>query len=320
MNAQAGSELIKYPTIELATRADIDQIVALRRTCMPHVATTENLVEWQFFSNPLGSAKVYVIRSDEGLVSMIATLPRAIRVMGEVRKGRTMVDIMTLPSYRGKGIAHQHGLRCWQDMTDAGELAYILPNQHSEKSFRRAGWTELFRVPLRVGKVAPGAHEPFHHTYQEIETFDSRTTDIWNRCPFTVGVHRDAAYLNWRYSKPDCTYHRFMVDNDQGVVVLKLYAEGEKSLVHICELFVADSQPDLIEDALCFCHDFAEHAGADTLTCWLPGGHADEPVYTAFGFEIKHIERFIFYKPAIEADKDLKDAPWHFSQGDSDVF
>ena len=125
---------MKKPTIDLATPEDIDQIVALRQTCMPHVPTTRTLVEWQFFKNPLGTANVYVIRSDKGLVSMIATLPRPIRVNGEVRKGRTMVDIMTDPTYRGQGLAHQHGFRCWQDMTNADELAYILPNQNSERS------------------------------------------------------------------------------------------------------------------------------------------------------------------------------------------
>lgn len=306
--------------IELATHEDIEQIVALRQHCMPHVPTTRSLADWQLFNNPLGQANVYVIRSPEGLVSMIATLPRDIRVQGEVRKGRTMVDIMTLPAYRGQGIAHQHGFRCWQDMTDAGELAYILPNQNSVKSFRRAGWIELSRVPLRLAKVDQNVNKPFRHSYQKIETFDSRATDIWNRCPFPVGVHRDAAYLNWRYSKPDCVYNCFMIDDDQGIVVLKLFSEGNKSMAHICELFVADAQPSLLEDALSFCRDFAVRSRAETLTCWLSAGHADEPVYTAFGFNTEHVERFIFYKPAIASDKALREIPWHLSQGDSDVY
>jgi len=308
------------PTIEMATRADIDQIIALRQACMPHVPTSKSLIEWQFFKNPLGTSNVYVIRSSAGLVSMIATLPRNIRVRDEVRKGRTMVDIMTLPDYRGQGLAHQHGFRCWQDMTDAEELAYILPNQHSQKSFRRAGWTELSRVPLRLAKVDQSASRPFSHTYQKLESFDSRATDIWDSCPFPVGVHRNAAYLNWRYSKPDSVYNCFMIGDDQGVVVLKLFSEGSKRLAHICELFVTDSQPALVEDALLFCHDFATRSSAKTLTCWLSEGHVDEPVYTAFGFKIQHLERFIFFKPAIASDKTLKDITWHFSQGDSDVY
>jgi len=312
--------MMEKPIIELATYEDIDQIIALRQTCMPHVLTTKSLVEWQFFKNPLGTANVYVIRSPAGLVSMIATLPRNIRVRGEVRKGRTMVDIMTLPDYRGQGIAHQHGSRCWQDMTDAGELVYILPNQHSEKSFRRAGWTELSRVPLRLIKVDQSARRPFSRAYQKIESFDSRATDIWNSCPFPVGVHRDGPYLNWRYSKPDNVYSCFMIGDDQGVVVLKLFSDGSNCLAHICELFVTDSQPSLVADALLFCHDFATRSSAKTLTCWLPEGHADEPVYTAFGFKIEQLERFIFFKPAIASDKALKNIPWHFSQGDSDIY
>ncbi|MCB2167793.1 MAG: GNAT family N-acetyltransferase [Deltaproteobacteria bacterium] len=320
MDALGENGVMKNPTIELATHEDIEQIVDLRQHCMPHVPTSKSLVEWQFFKNPLGTANVYVIRSSAGLVSMIATLPRNIRVRGEVRKGRTMVDIMTVPAYRGKGIAHQHGFRCWQDMTDACEIAYILPNQHSEKSFRRAGWTELMRVPLRLIKVASGALKPFHNVYQKVESFDSRATEVWNRCPFPVGVHRDADYLNWRYSKPDSVYSQFMIGDDQGVIVLKLFSDGTNSLAHICELFVADSQPSVVEDALRFCHDFAARSGADTLTCWMSEGHVDESVYTAFGFKLEHPERFIFFKPAIASDKALKEIPWHFSQGDSDVY
>jgi len=312
--------MMETPSIELATPEDVDRIVALRQSCMPHVQTTRRLVEWQFFKNPLGTANVYVIRSDTGLVSMIATLPRPMRVNGEVRKGRTMVDIMTDPTHRGQGLAHQHGLRCWQDMSDAGELAYILPNQNSEKSFRRAGWTELMPVPLRSAKVVKGVQKPYQRNYQKVETFDDRATDIWNRCPFPIGVHRDVDYLNWRYSKPDCIYHRFLVDDDQGLLVLKFFSEGDKHLVHICELHVADTQPSLVEDTLWFCHDFALRLGADTLTCWLSQGHPDESVYSTFGFRMEHLERFIFFKPAIESDNTLKETPWHFSQGDSDVY
>jgi len=312
--------MMETPSIELATPEDVDQIVALRHTCMPHVQTTRRLVEWQFFKNPLGTANVYVIRSKTGLDAMIATLPRPIRVNGEVRKGRTMVDIMTDPARRGKGLAHQLGFRCWQDMANAGELAYILPNQNSENSFRRAGWTELMRVPLRSAKVVTDARKPHRHAYQKVGSFDALATDIWDRCPFAVGVHRDTDYLNWRYSKPGCTYHRFLVDGDQGLLVLKFYSEGDKRLVHICEMHVAGRQPSLVADALLFCHDFALRLNADTMTCWLSGGHADESVYAAFGFQVEHLDRFIFFKPGNESDNTLKTASWHFSQGDSDVY
>jgi hypothetical protein len=173
---------------------------------------------------------------------------------------------------------------------------------------------------MRSTKVVNDPHKPYHHSYQNVESFDTRATDIWDRCPFPVGVHRNAVYLNWRYNKPDCTYHRFLIDNDQGLLVLKFYSEGDKRLVHVCELHVAGSQSSLVADALRFCHDFSLHLEADTLTCWLSKGHTDESVYSTFGFQVEHPERFIFFKPGFESDKPLKTASWHFSQGDSDVY
>lgn len=312
---------MEKPTIELATRGDIDQIVALRQTCMPHVTTTKELIEWQFFDHPAGPAKIYVIRSQEGIVSMYTAVQQHVRIQGEVRKARMVQDVMTLPAYRGRGYLHQQGFRCWQDMTDAAEFGYTFPNQHSENSFRRTGWTELSRVPLRTAQITPSSHKPYNHAYQAIDTFDERATRVWDRCSFAVGVHRDAAYLNWRYSKPDCNYNCFMIDDTEGVLVLKVFSDGSKRTVHICELFVAGShQSLLVEDTLKFSRSFAQNARADSLTCWLPQQHKDESPYLAFGFKNPTLERFVFFKPAVETDRVLSEKHWHFSQGDSDVF
>jgi len=306
--------------IELATREDIDHIVALRQACMPHVVTTRELIEWQFFDHPAGSARVYVIRSPDEIVSMYTAVQQNIRIGNTVRKGRMVQDVMTLPDYRGRGYLHQQGFRCWQDMTETEEIGYTFPNQHSENSFRRTGWQELSRVPLRILMVSKSIPKPPAHTYRVVKKFTSQATDIWQQSSLPIGVHRDAAYLNWRYSKPDSLYSRFMINEDKGVLVLKLFNDGRKCVAHICDLFVIDSHQTIVEDALLFSNEFARKHNAGSLTCWLPEKHHYERAFDTIGFEKEHLDRFVFVKPALPSDHLVTESPWHFSQGDSDVY
>jgi hypothetical protein len=111
-----------------------------------------------------------------------------------------------------------------------------------------------------------------------------------------------------------------LIDDDKGILVLKLFSDGSKCVVHICELFVVDRHQSIVEDALLFSSEFARKQNAGSLTCWLPDQHNYERVYDTFGFKSELLDRFVFVKPALPSDHLVTESPWHFSQGDSDVY
>ncbi|MDH3288853.1 MAG: GNAT family N-acetyltransferase [Betaproteobacteria bacterium] len=313
----------KATAVEEAAREDLAGLVELRRACMPHVAATPNLLAWQWLDNPSGQARIYVIRDRGRIVSMYQAIQQRVRFGGAVRAARMIQDVMTLPDYRGRGYLHAQAWRCLDDMTAAGEVGYTFPNQQSERSFRRTGWIELGRVPLRtrtIAPAAPAAPQGPRVVLREVDRFDEAATRIWQQSGLPCGVHRDAEYLNWRYRKPDCHYARFIVGDNAGILVLKRYAEGDRVIVHICELVAPADAGELVTAALAAAEHHAQRLGTSELTCWLPAGHPHEPAYEAAGFGLQQLDRYIFATANDAGGLPTDSSAWHFSQGDSDVY
>ncbi len=287
---------------------------------MPHVRTSEAWLRWQFFDHPAGEARVYVIRDGERIVSMYAAVRQRVLVAGRVRDARLIQDVMTLPDYRGRGCLHLQAQRCWDDMTESKEIGYTFPNAQSERSFRRTGWLEYGRVPLRTKDLTTRSDGPVPGGFTEVERFQGGVTDIWSSSGMRLGVHRDAAYLNWRYHKPDCEYFRFLAGGGRGFLVLKLYSDEDRRVVHICELVTDHRYSRQVENMLQFAEAFAQARNADSLTCWLTPGHRYEVYYDAVGLREKPLDRYVFVKTDPASDALVTGGVWHFSQGDSDVY
>lgn len=287
---------------------------------MPHVRTSEEFLRWQFFDHPAGEARIYVIRDRERIVSMYAAVRQRVLVGDRVRDARMIQDVMTLPDYRGRGCLHLQAQRCWDDMTKSKEVGYTFPNAQSERSFRRTGWHEYGRVPLRTKDLTTQSDGPTPSGYTELKSFDGAVSDIWSRSGMQLGVHRDAAYLNWRYRKPDCEYFSYLANGNRGFLVLKLYSEEDRRVVHICELVTDHRYSRQVENMLQFAEAFARARNADSLTCWLTHGHRYQVFFDAIGLRMVPLDRCVFVKADLESDALVTRGVWHFSQGDSDVY
>ena len=315
--------------VTLATRDDAASILGLINFVQPGIPWTEKHLNWQFFDTPSGPSILYLIRNSRGkLVSLYSAVSQQIRVAGRNIPARMIQDVMTHPESRGKGFLHHLAELCLQDLKSSGTVGYTFPNERSEKSFRRTGWNELCAVPWRI-KQLELAGVPSNRSVPgklEIEAlkapFGKEATRIWDESGLAVGVNRDAAYLNWRYSKPNANYFRFMVDGDCGILVLKLYSEGQRRTLHICDLLVKASHRSLVPQVLDFCNQFAGTNAAKTLTAWLPKGHAYAAAFDDKGLGMREgTTRYVFVCPVKEYASELADSQlWHLSQGDSDVY
>ena len=306
--------------IERAGPADADALLALVNHIQPHVPWDRAHLDWQFFEPPEGAARLYVIRDDARIVALYAAVPQRLWTGSGSVPTWMVQDVMTHPDFRGQGILHRLGNRCLEDIRADDATGYTFPNKLSEGSFRRLAWTEHTLVPRRTAVAAHGDASRTRSVQDaRIEpmacAFDHRDTMAWQQANVGTGVHRDAAFLTWRYRKPHNFYEAFRVGGDKGFLVLKQYAGDDGIVVHVCDLVLRSDARELLEPALAFAHDHALRAGGVRLTAWLPADHPYAPAFERAGFHLDaDRDRYMFVTGSSSA------GAWHLTQGDSDVY
>ena len=301
----------------------LDSVLALMRLVQPHLQRSRELLEWQYFRTPAGAGSVYVLHSDGVLAAVYCAARQQIRVGDRAYPGWMVQDVMTHPDYRGRGYLHRLADVCLSDLRDAAGIGYTFPNEQSQRSFRRTGWTELCQVPFRAKAVGRSpARSSNEIASREVAVFAEAATRVWRDSGLAVGVDRSSSFLNWRYSKPGQRYSRFMLDGDGGVLILKLFDDGTSRTVHICDLFVDARSRELVPGAVRFAEAFAAANGAELLTAWLGRDHPYATQFDHAGVCLaESASRFVFVACPDEVAAECGDArSWHLSQGDSDVY
>jgi hypothetical protein len=228
-------------------------------------------------------------------------------------------DVLTHPSYRGKGMLNALTTSFLSEMRERNECGYTFPNKLSENSFRRSGWSELMQVPALECNITT-QHTATALTI-EVSAFDSLVDTIWSDAGFPVGVVRSAEFLNWRYDRPGNVYRKYVI-SDVGFLILKYYDRGTQKVMHICDLVLREHERGLCKSILNSVKSLAAQSGASLLTGWVPLGHPYRRVFEDVGFTPDtRNDRFIFSTgPAKLLPTLTKASNWHLSQGDSDVY
>lgn len=295
--------------------ADAASLLSLINLVQPIVPWDERHLAWQFFEPPSGAARLWVIRAGESIVSLYSAIPQRVRAGSTTQQGWMVQDVMTHPDYRGRGFLNHLGALCLDEIRADGAVGYTFPNKASEGSFRRLRWEEAGRVPLRVATTPGHGSSGREPVVTPLASFSSVHELIWGAADVGSGVHRDAAYLGWRYGKPRQRYDRFAIGGDQGVLVLKFFETDAGSVLHVCELLVRSEARELLQPALRFVRSRALARGAARITAWLPVDHPYASAFDSAGLilDAAH-DRFMFVTGPVSRDR------WHVTQGDSDVY
>lgn len=300
---------------------DSSEILELINHIQPDIPWSKEHLLWQYFETPAGPARLYGIKDPQGkLIAFYAAVAQRIRMGSRRVAARMIQDVMTHPDYRGRGLLHQLAEECCRDIEESGEVGYTFPNEKSANSFRRTGWTELCSVPWRKKSLGPTSSfgNPTLDIYEVKGLFGDVVSVIWDSRNLTVGVDRDAAYLNWRYSKPATTYFKFLVNDSEGLMVLKLY----RQTLHICDLMTRSDKLKNVPAMLKFCENFGAQRGVNVITAWLPSGHPCSYAFDQYGLEmVTDVTRYVFVHPGKNTAHELTNPSlWHVTQGDSDIY
>lgn len=304
-------------------KKDTNSILELINFVQPNIPWSKKYFDWQFFECPSGSATIYGIKNlQDKVISIYTAVPKKIKFKNREIIGRMVQDVMTHPDYRGQGCLHYLSDLCLEDMKKKNEIGYTFPNEKSEKSFRRNNWHELCQIPLRIKILNKNLFCNYSLNITRVEgDFDQSISSVWEESGLEIGISRNSEYLNWRYRKPGTKYFKFILNLDQGVLILKIFKEKEKFFLHICDLFVRKNKKDLILKALEFSEQFGKKNNCQFLTSWCSKNHYYSKYYDDFKMNLSPILRYSFVFFNKQDFKDLNNSEiWYLSQGDSDVY
>jgi GNAT superfamily N-acetyltransferase len=208
----------------------------------------ERALVWRYDENPIGRAVSFMSRRADGEgVSGYACSPRLAVPFGDAG-ARAVIgetgDVMTHPEWRKKGLFSALDRAAMAETARLGwPVVFGLPNRRSAHIFLELGWENVgtlrpwtfllsggadarrerrsegrvrgWLAPIgawrgrRARRALVGAGKP-ELTTREIASFPAEVEAISTAVEprFSWMVHRDAAYLDWRFSKSPSGLHR----------------------------------------------------------------------------------------------------------------
>jgi GNAT superfamily N-acetyltransferase len=297
-------------TIKRATAADEAELVALYRAVHPGSSFGEALYRWRYRDVPGGPASIFVVRESGRIAAQLVLMPRDITVAGGRRPGWLIVDVMTHPEHRGRGHLRRLATFSCEEARRTGRIAFGYPNAQSEHTFSTCGFAVLGHIPSYSAPVEGAARE----WKEKSGPFGDEIERAWLRLE-RIGVHRDAAVLNWRLARPDARYH-VLVEGER-ILVLKRYRD---SLINLCDLLMDPGDERGVEFAVQAARAFGQRQGARILTTWIASEDPYRAALQRAGFTPDANERIVIIE-APDALAGVKDERrWHMAQLDSDVF
>jgi predicted acetyltransferase len=289
----------------------------------------EGVWRWRFKDNPSSSSLIQLAWHGDKLVGHYAVTETVLEIQGhEVRTGLSGTT-MTHPDYRGKGIFNVLATDTYARMIESGMImVWGFPNALSHEGFMKGlGWKDIYEVPMfRIdsSSIAQLCDGPDNDSVEEVEDFDSRFDDLWQKVKngYPVISKRDSRYLRWRYLKNPDGHYRIITFSDKGN--LKGYAvfKRYRDELQVVDLLIAKNDIEIGESLMQFIITHAVASDARSISLWLNVTHPFHYALEKKGFRP---EGPVTYFGGLDImsrfDSSLYDfRGWYFTMGDSDVF
>jgi len=252
------------------------------------------LWRWKYFDNPYSQALLLCESENHEILALYGGIP-----FKGSRDGRAVVivqlmDIMSHPDFRGKGLFARTGKAFFEIFCKKGsaEILYGFPGEfHFELGKRILGYAPLeSRVTYLKGEtdVLASKKRPSFKNIKRIKNPGKEFDRLWEKCatdyPYTIV--RNSEFLRWRFCRhPEKKYEIFCLKGMfsaqiQGYAALYF---KEDSAILVDMLF-----PKSEKKITCFFAEIAhmlKSRGILQLETWLPGSHFLKTIAMVAGFE-----------------------------------
>ena len=314
----------------------------------------QNLLHKSYYS-------IFVDEASNTPAALYAVFPVVFKKFNEKITAVQSIDTITDINYRGQGLFKKLAIDCYNNAkADGIEFVYGFPNANSAPGFFKSlGWKPIAEVPFLIKPINllyPLQYKlkkkfPFQiklnlglkwmlgnkaKKYQmaEMPMFNDTYNELWQKyaTTFSIGVNRDAAYMNWRISNnPTQKYivQSFSINNKLvAVFILSIKEEKHQGKIGYVIDTIFDPAyetdvPHLFNAAI---KKNFYSAGVDVVLAWCFPHSNNYKQYRANGFynlpqKLQPIKLFFgannFNEKNNETFFDKKN--WYISYADSDT-
>jgi GNAT superfamily N-acetyltransferase len=301
---------------------------------------------WRYLDRSPVRPWISVAEADGRIIGAQPGHEVAVRIEGVVHRGALLLDVMTHPDYRRRGVfagvvetlrrsCHEHGLH----------VLLTTPNEAAARGFRRLpAWTPLGEMcplvcPLDLaGLVSPSMARRGKRDSGPlpVRVSDRLDTPLDGLCEaFATSaplmIVRDPDFLHWRFSEASGRGYRFFTHDVQGRCDgLAVTAPGAllgRSLLLLVEVMIDEPGGAALDPLLRAVRRQGLEAGASAVLIYLPPHSPLIPFLRRRGFwRVPRILRPRAYTIWLAADpsepragRALDFSGWHMSLADSDL-
>ncbi|MBT3256907.1 MAG: GNAT family N-acetyltransferase [Deltaproteobacteria bacterium] len=290
------------------------------------------LWRWKYFDNPYPQALLLCESEKEEILALYGGIP-----FNGSRDGKAVVivqlmDIMSHPDFRGKGLFARTGKAFFEIFCgkDSAEILYGFPGKfHFELGKRILGYAPLeSRVAYLKGEtgVLASRKKPSLLSIKRIDNPGEQFDRLWEKCSvdYPYAVVRQSEFLRWRFCRhPEKKYEIFCLkrmfsQEIEGYAVLHL----KKDAATLVDLLFPKSEKKTAVFFGNIAH-MLRSRGVLQIETWLPGGHFLKTAAMAAGFE-EHAEPLGIIS-TIKTFEHSPDTNWidnnlFYTMADSDLF
>jgi hypothetical protein len=319
---------IKLAVREVDLNREREGLLRLLKSCLG-ADIDEHRLEWLYFANPHGHARVWLLEDRETPIWVGAAIPRKLRMSRSQTRGCILSDFCVSSNYRSIGPALQLQRACLQAINgEWSQLAYDLPSVSMLAVYKRLGIiacaslarmakplridrqirsrmksSALSRVANRVGNVALAARDrvrPLDVNLQiqkHEEPFGEEFDVLFERVASKISnwiVDRSSAYLNWRFLEHPRTAFTIWTARRKGQLEAYAISQKREHDVQITELFGEDA-PGVLESLVLSLADNARAENVETLSLPILNGHPWQRRLEETGFYVREMSPLVTY-------------------------
>ena len=307
---------------------------------------------WKYGNGSGESNRVRVAVGTEGLIGVVALLPRCIKLDGRILTAFEMGDILTAAGYRRQGVFSALGREACQASASMGALSYVKPNADSAPvllnhlGFRPLVELETLVRPIRisrilaqrVGRLFGAWGRPLDKLFAvrttsrvlsvtREATFTDEFDQLWEAVAsdYPAIVVRDRAYLEWRYEQNPTAYTVLAARDAggrlRGYGVGLVVQWGLKRIGYLVDILTGRedraTQVALVKGILRLCAD----DGAQTVHTWVVKAPAS--VQSTLRSSLRSVGFFprdggwVLWRPSVD-DLPSDQRAWYLTMADFD--
>jgi len=293
----------------------------------------------------------WLVREGTAIIGACTAMPVAITVGGREMTGAWLTDPVVAAERDAQGV-HEQLLRAWHRETDVTLAAGITESTRavldrlrvpraipvpcvvkplSRRALRRPDWPQpvnrlVSAVTLPFVKVV-ARQRPLRESVEVVSRLDDSADALWAKAAtkLTLAVRRDAAYVNWRFTRaPHARYALAVLRRNDvvaGYAVYRHAREPRGRVTHLVDFLAVPGDDRAVKTLLRWVDREARAADSDKIRCHVLHAGFRRVLRRSGYFRVRPTIALSVKvnDPAIKRSFYDTTADWHFTLGDGSI-